>query len=48
MARKRKVIRATRSPLNSQQWSLDLDCGHEVWFSGKRPPRTTACQARVG
>jgi hypothetical protein len=42
----RNVTRVTRSPLNPQQWSLDLDCGHEVWVTSRRRPRrlTELCE----
>lgn len=29
----RKVLSATRSPLNPHRWLLELDCGHEVWVT---------------
>lgn len=36
---KRQVLRATQSPMNKQQWCLDLSCLHEVWVTtdGKKP-----------
>ena len=34
----RTVVRATRSPLNAGRWSLDLNCGHEVWVTARRKP----------
>ena len=33
-----KVISATRSPLNSQKWLLELECGHDKWVSCKSKP----------
>ena len=41
--RQRKVVRATRSPLNVKQWCLDLDCGHELWVSDKKAPKLVGC-----
>ena len=28
-----------QSPLNPQQWCLDLACGHDVWVTAKQRPR---------
>jgi hypothetical protein len=37
----RRVVRVDRSPLNVQQWCLQLECGHEVWKTAKRKPTAT-------
>lgn len=34
----RAVVRITQSPLNAKRWSLDLNCGHEVWVTARRRP----------
>lgn len=41
--RQRKVIRATRSPMNERRLCLDLECGHELWVSDKRAPKLVGC-----
>lgn len=39
---KRKILKATQSPLNPTRWSLDLECGHELWETLTRRPRLGA------
>jgi len=34
----RKVVKVTRSPMNPKRWSLDLECGHELWLTSDRKP----------
>jgi hypothetical protein len=38
-----KVIRATRSPMNKMQWSVDLECGHTIWVTSKKEPQIAKC-----
>lgn len=33
-----RVIAMRQSPLSATRWSLDLDCGHDVWVGGKTKP----------
>lgn len=42
---KKAVKSAKVSPLNPLRWSLDLECGHEVWVTAKRKPtaKTADC-----
>ena len=40
---KRPVVKVTQSPLNALRWSLDFECGHELWITARRrPTRKTA------
>lgn len=39
---KRKVVQATRSPLNPKRWLLSLACGHEAWVTRSSRPRRGA------
>lgn len=36
---KQKIVRADRSLLNPNQWSCDLECGHDVWITSKQKPK---------
>ncbi len=39
---------AVRSPLNSGQWLLTLECGHEQWVTQKtRPRRRMQCRVAI-
>lgn len=33
-----KVVAVRQSPMSATRWSLDLDCGHDVWVGGKTKP----------
>lgn len=35
-----KVVRVDPSPMNTQQWLLTLDCGHELWVTRHGRPTT--------
>lgn len=37
---RRRIIRVTQSPMNTAQWCIELECGHDVWVTAKRRPRT--------
>lgn len=34
------VIAIDRSPMNAKRWSLTLSCGHEIWMTSSRKPKT--------
>ena len=34
------VVAVDRSPMNAKRWSLTLSCGHEVWVTSTRKPKT--------
>src|SRR5882672_1893650 len=34
----RTVLKITQSPLNPRRWSLDLNCGHDIWVTARRKP----------
>lgn len=36
---KRAVVRVSPSPMNAKRWCMDLECGHEVWVTGRKPKR---------
>jgi hypothetical protein len=38
---KARVTRSHRSPLNKEQWNVELDCGHSGWVTSKRNPTGT-------
>jgi len=40
----RKVTQSYQSPMNAYLWKLTLDCGHERWVSGVKPPKRAACR----
>lgn len=39
MAIKRAVTRKDQSPTNPLRWCIQLECGHELWITGERPPK---------
>lgn len=40
---RRTVVGVVRSPLNAQQWQLELSCGHTLWLTQLfKPQRKTA------
>lgn len=41
------VLRVTQSPLNKQQWSLDLECGHEQWITSATKPNKKTMHCRT-
>lgn len=48
----RAVVRVTQSPMNSKRWCLELDCGHDVWVTASRKPKTcrepcVSCEMRA-
>jgi hypothetical protein len=47
-----RVVRADRSPLNSKQWLVELECGHEGWVTAtivpKRIPECTQLHGVLG
>lgn len=47
------VLYVTQSPMNKQQWLLQLACGHDVWVTSKGKPKRkdidcTKCGDRYG
>jgi hypothetical protein len=44
-AMKKTVIKATQSPNNPTRWSLDLECGHEMWVTAVKPPKKAECHS---
>jgi hypothetical protein len=50
---KRKITGIAQSPMNATRWCLDLDCGHEKWFtfpnrSAAKKPKTAWCERCAG
>lgn len=44
---RRAVTGKCRSPLNKKVWSLGLECGHDLFVSGKRAPKFVYCHKCV-
>lgn len=34
------ILRVTQSPMNPKVWCVDLQCGHDVWVTGRKPRKT--------
>jgi hypothetical protein len=45
-----RVIAVHQSPMNAQRWCLTLQCGHELWVTATRKPKTQTvkCPQRHG
>lgn len=41
---KRTITRKDRSPMNKKRWCLELECGHEVWVTGKPRGKQAECE----
>jgi len=44
MARPKRVVQATQSPLNEKRWLVKLEgCGHEWWITANKRPMRVKC-----
>lgn len=43
-AEKKTVFKIRQSPLNALRWSVDLECGHELWVTSARKPKAKRMQ----
>ena len=40
------VARVDPSPMNASRWCIELRCGHHVWVTAKRRPKTTVVDCK--